>query len=163
MRLYVLRHAIAEERGTGGYADEDRPLTKDGVRKMRAAARGMRAMDLEFDRILSSPYLRARQTADIVASVFSGKVEIWESLKAEVRPQSAVAALAKVAEDRILIVGHQPHLGSLVSLLIAGADVQINLKKGGLCLLTMEAIRPGPCATLEWLLAPSQLRRNGRQ
>jgi phosphohistidine phosphatase len=163
MRLYVLRHAIAEERGTGGYADEDRPLTPEGARKMRRAARGMREMGLEFDRILSSPYLRARQTADIVAPLFSRKVEIWEALKSETRPQQTVAALARVPEERVLIVGHQPHLGLLVSLLTAGSEIQINLKKGGLCMLRMDAIRSGPCATLEWLMAPSQLRRFARR
>jgi phosphohistidine phosphatase len=144
-------------------ADEDRPLTKEGARKMKAVARGMRAMDLQFDRLFSSPYLRAMQTAQIVASAFSMKVETWESLKAEARPQATTMALAKVAEENVLIVGHQPHLGALVSLLIAGdADVQINFKKGGLCKLTMSANGSRPSATLEWLMAPSQLRQYGR-
>lgn len=159
-----MRHAIAEPHGTPGFADEDRPLTSEGRRKMKAIARGMQAMGLEFDRLISSPYPRARQTAEIVSAAFSLDIDIWDSLKPDIRPQQTVAALARAPEERVLIVGHQPHLGALVSLLIAGdPGAGIELKKGGLCKLTMDAVRSGRSATLEWLMTPSLLRQIGRR
>ena len=74
MKLYILRHGIAVEPGTPGYeTDADRPLTSEGERKMRQIAGAMEALELSFDLILSSPYLRARQTAEIVAEVLTAR------------------------------------------------------------------------------------------
>jgi phosphohistidine phosphatase len=159
MNLYILRHAIAEPRETPGYNDEDRPLTKDGIRKMKAVANGMRKLGLEFGRLLSSPYLRARQTAEIVAAVFKMELEVWEPLIPTVGHRVLIAKLVKVREDNVMLVGHEPHLSEFVSVLISGnPDTQLELKKGSLCKLRSDHLIYGRCATLEWLMAPAQLR-----
>jgi phosphohistidine phosphatase len=160
MNLYLLRHAIAVPRGTSGYKDENRPLTEEGIRKMKEIAGGMQNLDIEVDRIVSSPLLRARQTADIVARALHHEVEIWKSLNPSEDPRQLVAALRKSNDDDILLVGHEPHLSQFVSVLISGGtDMQIELKKGGLCKLSSDDLIYGRCATLHWLLAPSQLRK----
>ena len=160
MNLYFLRHAIAVPRGTPRLKDENRPLTKDGARKMRAVAKGMRALEIEFDRIVTSPYLRARQTAEIVGEIFGHEVEIWNSLIPLKDTRELVATLRKFSGDSILLVGHEPHLSGFISLLISGGpDAQIELKKGALCKVSSDDLIYGQCATLQWLLAPAQLRK----
>src|SRR5215207_9309159 len=77
MEIYVVRHAIAVEQGTPGYeSDSQRPLTDKGRRKMRQIARALRNLGVEFDLILSSPYVRARETAEILADVFKMKKKL---------------------------------------------------------------------------------------
>lgn len=165
MELYILRHAIAEAKeADGATSDSERALTSEGKRKMRRAAQGMQALDLSFDRILSSPFLRARQTAEIVAKVFqlSGALELLPALSAGGDAKKLIGQLNRHygALNRLLLVGHEPDLSGLIGLLIAGDPAaSIVLKKGGLCKLTVESLLPGRCATLQWLLTPRQLER----
>ena len=166
MNLYLLRHAIAVERGTKGFSDDSRrPLTGEGIEKMRRIAKGMHRLDLEFDLILSSPYLRARQTAGIVVAEFDveAKLKFSENLTSAAT-EALVAELNKTYHDRknILLVGHEPYLSGLISTLLTGhPHTPIMLKKGGLCQLTIKALRHGCCAQLDWLLTPRQLRLLG--
>jgi phosphohistidine phosphatase len=163
MELYLLRHGVAAERGSKEYpSDADRPLTPDGVKKLKRTVRAMQSLGLSFDLILTSPFVRARQTADIVAGELG--LELALELSALLEPgaelQALVADLAsrKKNVDRILLVGHEPLLSSLISLLVSGEDdLDIALRKGGLCKLSIRAISPGRCAVLEWLLTPKQL------
>jgi phosphohistidine phosphatase len=165
MELYLLRHAIAVARGTPGYEnDSERPLTPDGARKMRRIAQGMRELDLSFGLILSSPYLRARQTAEVVVQVFKAQDEF--KLSATLTPDGDPAALIGEfnanhhSPGSILLVGHEPYMSELVSTLVTGDpsySLNITLKKGGLCKLTTDTLQYGRCATLEWLLTPRQL------
>jgi phosphohistidine phosphatase len=163
MDLYLLRHAIAVDRGSPGYEDDaDRPLTAEGARKMRRAARGMRRLGLTFDLILSSPYLRCRQTANIVAEALQApdKLRFSEALAPEGNGQDLIEELNRdhSACDSILLVGHEPSLSQLAGVLISGSwQVSLVMRKGGLCKLSAEALRFGHCASLEWLLTPSQL------
>ncbi len=167
MNLYILRHAIAAERGLPEYEDDSqRPLTSKGEKKMGKIAEAMRALGLRFDLILSSPYLRAKQTAEIVAR----ELDLEKALKYSdnlVPGADPAALISEIGEqhagmDEILLVGHEPYLSSLISELIAGhSNVNIDLKKGGLCCLSVETLRYGQCAMLEWLLAPRQLTRLG--
>ena len=160
MNIFFLRHAIAVPRGTPRFKDENRPLTKDGARKMKGAAEGMRALEMEFDRIGSSPYLRARQTAEIVSEVFGHEVEIWNSLIADHVPRELIAALQKISGENVLVVGREPHFSQFISVLISGGpDAQIELKKGALCKVSSDDLIFGQCATLHWVLAPAQLRK----
>src|SRR5262249_25225750 len=160
MELYVLRHGIAVERGTPGYKkDSERPLTKEGEEKMYQIAAAMLAMGLKFDVILSSPYVRARQTALIVADEFDEEVKLTESLVPGANPLELVRELNGEAYERVLLVGHEPDLSGLVSVLSTGENgAAIELKKGGLCKLTTEKLAFGKCAILNWLLTPKQLR-----
>ena len=163
MNLYVLRHGIAVEPGTPGYErDADRPLTPEGERKLWQIAEAMEALELSSDLILSSPYLRALQTAEIVAKALKGrkKVELSESLTPGGSTKKLVELLNRVqpSPESVLLVGHEPYLSSLISLLVSGdASFAVEMKKSGLCKLSTESLKPGRCATLEWLLTPRQM------
>jgi phosphohistidine phosphatase len=161
VNLFLLRHAIAVEFGSpGGDSDAGRPLSAEGKKKMRKIALGMKALDLSFDLILSSPYVRARETAEIVAHEFGSVPEIMPLLAVGGDPSALVAALAVRSGDMadVLLVGHEPQLSKLISYLLAGnSGLSVTMKKGGLCKLDVARLRYARSATLEWLLTPSQL------
>ncbi len=165
MDLYILRHAIAEERsGKTSGGDSQRRLTPEGAKKMRRIAAGMKAAGMSFDLILSSPFWRAKETAEIVAALFrlEKKLQFSPELVPDGNPAQLIGELKKTyrGKKNILLVGHEPHLSRLISLLISGdTGVPIQLKKGGLCKLSAEELRNGRCATLEWLLPPRLLKR----
>jgi phosphohistidine phosphatase len=163
MNLYLLRHAIASEQSArSGFADSKRQLTAEGRQKLRRAAKGMKAFGLDFDVILSSPYLRARQTAEIVAEMFEmpARLQFSEHLKPNGRPAALIQQILKLSgpPDEVLLVGHEPWLSGFLSLLASGGpNCAVAMKKAGLCKLAADALQPGRCATLEWLLTPRQL------
>jgi phosphohistidine phosphatase len=163
MNLYILRHGIAVEPGTPGYEkDADRPLTKEGERKLLQITEAMEALDLAFDLILSSPYVRARQTAEIVAEAFDArkKLNFSESLACGGDTRKLVEYLRHLQPrlENILLVGHEPYLSGLISLLVFGEPtLAVVMKKGGLCKLSTNSLKHGRCAALEWLLTPKQM------
>jgi phosphohistidine phosphatase len=165
--LYLLRHAIAVPRDNSADApDSQRPLTPKGERRMRLAAQGMSALGLSFEGIVSSPYLRAKQTADIVAEVLQTpvQVDLSPALAPEGNPCQLIAELKRRdrARQPLLLVGHEPYLSHLISILLTGGPtLEVVMKKGGLCKLRADRWRYGRCAILEWLLTPRQLRRLG--
>jgi phosphohistidine phosphatase len=167
MNLYILRHAIAAERGTSGVDDDSkRELTPKGIVKMRRIAVGMNKLDIQLDLILSSPYLRTRQTADIVADVFDARqvLRFTDNLTPGVGGEQVVAEINKQYRKRenILLVGHEPTMSSLIATLLSGdPSLAITMKKGGLCLLSVSVLTYGRCAILEWLLYPKQLEQLG--
>ena len=167
MNLYILRHGIAVERGTPGVAkDEDRSLTPKGERRLWRITEAMSALELTFDLILSSPYLRAKQTAEIVAEAFRArkKLELLDSLTPDGDPKTLIEHLngLQPAAESVLLVGHEPYLSGLISRLVSGnVGLAVELKKGGLCRLTTESLKYGRCATLEWLLTPKQMELMG--
>jgi len=131
---------------------------------MRRSARGMVALGLAFDLVLTSPYARARRTAELVADALDAHdiLEEASALAADGDPRALVQTLARSADERVLLVGHEPFLSDLVSVLISGgAGAGVRFKKGGLCKLRVDSLRYGRCARLEWLLVPRQLRRLG--
>ena len=165
MDLYVLRHAIAVERGAPEIRrDSDRPLSSAGRKKMQRIARGMRALKIRPDLILSSPYLRARQTAELVAREFDAEsiLELSPLLEVGGDPEELMNLLGgeHASMGSVIVVGHEPSLSELISVLLSGDErMAVTMKKGGLCKLTLESPRYGRCATLEWLLTPRQLTR----
>ena len=165
MKLYLLRHAIAVARGTPGFeVDSKRPLTPKGRRELFRIGEGMKALGLSFDLILSSPYLRASQTAEVIAGVFdlNEKVELCDALSADAEPTALIEEINTNFGDRqsVLSVGLEPYLSTLISTLVAGrGDLSLPMKKGGLCKLTADRLRYGHCAKLDWLLAPKHLTR----
>jgi phosphohistidine phosphatase len=167
MNLYLLRHAIAAEQSTGsGFADSKRQLTAEGRQKLRRAAKGMKALELDFELILSSPYLRAKQTAEIVAEMLgiSARLHFTEHLKPMSRLAALVQELAQLdgAPKEVLLVGHEPRLSQFMSLLISGGpNCALTMKKAGLGKLAVDSLHAGRCATLEWLLTPRQLAMLG--
>jgi len=165
MNLYILRHAIAVESGwKPGASDAERPLSPEGKKKMRKIALGMKTLELAFDLILSSRYVRAEETARIVVEELDAACGVAFTPHLEVGGDPAalmeeVAARGKEAES-ILLVGHEPQLGRLISYLLAGnSGLSITMKKGGLCKLDLARLRYARTASLEWLLTPSQLAR----
>ena len=163
MILYILRHGIATEPDARMFAkDADRPLTPEGKRKLGQVAGAMEALGLSFDLILSSPYLRARQTAEIIAESLKARkrLELSDSLTPGGSAKKLVDLLnhLRPAPESVLLVGHEPYLSALISLLVSGdASFAVVMKKGGLCKLSAESLTPGRCATLEWLLTPKQM------
>ncbi|MBI2947515.1 MAG: phosphohistidine phosphatase SixA [Verrucomicrobia bacterium] len=165
MELYILRHGIAEPRELSARMDDsERALTREGKQKMRRIAEGMKALEYSFDIILTSPLRRAEQTASIVARVLQSqkRVKILRELAAGHSTKELVEALRQPVNsfERILLVGHEPDLSSLiVRLVTGGSDMVMTLKKGGLCKLTVTSLRQSRCAVLEWSAPPSQLVR----
>jgi phosphohistidine phosphatase len=163
VNLYILRHGIAVEPGTPGYAaDADRPLVPKGEQKLLKIAKAMGALELAFDLILSSPYLRARQTAKIIAASSKPQkaVELSDLLTPGGSPRKLIESLnrLKPIPEQVLLVGHEPYLSDLISVLISGEPgAGITMKKGGLCKLSAELLRYGRCAALDWLLTPTQM------
>ncbi len=160
MEIYILRHGIAVDRGTPGFKkDADRSLTKDGEEKTHQVAEAMLAMELKFDLILSSPYVRAVQTANIVAAELDEEVTFTDFLLPDANPLELIREINRTKPQSVLLVGHEPDLSRLISLLVSGgSEAAIELKKGGLCKLTTEKLAFRQCATLHWLLTPKQLR-----
>jgi phosphohistidine phosphatase len=163
MNLYLLRHGLAADLDTSGLTkDSERPLTEKGERKLWKIADGMKALELSFDLILSSPYLRARQTAEIIAEALHArkKIEFSEALTPAGSAKKLIELLKNITPepDNILLVGHEPHLSEFISLLVSGkSGFWVVMKKGGLCNLSVEALSYGRCAALEWLLTPAQI------
>jgi phosphohistidine phosphatase len=131
---------------------------------MRRIGKGLKALGLGYDLILSSPYLRAKQTAEIVAQVLSmpESVMLAETLTPEGNPRQLIEALRSDHRDRqdVLLVGHEPYLSRLIStLLTGGPNLSVVMKRGGLCALDVDTLRFGRCAILISLLSPRELRR----
>ena len=149
MNLFVVRHGIAED-AKPGQDDASRALTHEGTRKLRRAVQGMRDLGWRFDRVLTSPWLRAAQTADLLSPVTSGAPITTELLCKS--PQSELLALIAEAtapakkRSGTAVVGHEPWLGELVAWLAFGDrrhGDQIELKKGGVVWLDGTAVAGG--------------------
>ncbi len=163
MNLYIIRHAIAADSAdSDSETDSQRALTDKGRKKMRQIAKALRHLGVEFDLILSSPYVRARETAEILANVFKMKNEILfsDNLVPLGNPELLIGEISEEHRvDSLALVGHEPHLSTLIGLLTAeNARVDMTLKKGGVCYLTADDLHhPDHRATLEWLLTPGIL------
>ena len=162
MDLFLLRHGIAVDRDEFDYAsDAARPLTPKGKKQLRQIAAALRAMELHFDAIFSSPLVRARQTAEIVAKKLKQRLSFADELKpgGDLKKLLRKISKQKPAVENILLVGHEPDFSELISLLVTGqTGASVALKKGGLAKLEIEKIRDGKCATLAWLLTPTQMK-----
>jgi phosphohistidine phosphatase len=164
MELYILRHGIAEERSQSG-SDSERALTSEGIQKTRAAGKALKKMEIAFDAVLSSPFVRAWQTAEIVVEELGCKKKLHacNALAAGAPLKDLLPELERLSANcaSLLIVGHEPDLSALISVLLSGSpDLGITMKKGGLAKLTLQTLEPGT-ARLEWLLGPKHLCRLG--
>jgi phosphohistidine phosphatase len=164
MQLLVVRHGIAEERETWAPRDDAlRPLTAEGKKKMKEAAKGLRSLIPRLDVLATSPLTRAKQTAVILAKAY----DMPEPTTVDALAGGQPAALApwlrtQATRKTVAVVGHEPGLGSLVSWLAAGNERSfIELGKGGACLVEIgERVDAGE-GMLVWALRPSQLRGLG--
>lgn len=164
MILYIIRHTIAAPAGLSEDEDDSqRPLTDKGSRRMYQIAQGLRVLETQIDLILTSPYLRAAQTASILAKTLGpnkDKVILSRALSPAGYSDQVLQDINEKFGDcgSIALVGHEPSLSGLVSLLVSGdPTLGTRLRKGGVCKLSVDQLRAGRCATLEWLLSPAQL------
>ena len=140
MDLWLLRHAAAEARAASG-RDQDRELTAEGLKRARAVARGLAALEPGILRIVTSPYCRARQTAEPVAEALrlSAKLSESRALEPERDPEEILSELEAEDCGSALLVGHEPHLGALLGRLVMGGDrVEIPLKKAAVARVEWE-------------------------
>ncbi|MEI9961847.1 MAG: phosphohistidine phosphatase SixA [Limisphaerales bacterium] len=146
MNLYFLRHGIAVDPSVPDFAnDADRPLTAKGKRRLRQIADAMGALRISFDVILSSPYVRAKQTAEIVAKSLKRKKKLKFSDELTPRRESqgidpAIERFATQTRKIFCSLATEPYLGKLIALLAAGnTNMELDFKKGGLCKLESES------------------------
>ncbi len=167
MDVYVLRHGLANARDRLAYSDDDeRPLTARGIRRMKRQARGMNSIGLSLDVIVTSPLVRAAQTAEIVHRRLDNPGELVTSaaLAPSGYPRALIDEIATdyPSADSVMLVGHEPYLSALISLLVTGDTVPvIRLKKGALCKLRAPNLRYGRCGWIEWSLNPRQMVKLG--
>ena len=166
MEIYILRHGIAIPRGTPGYPNDDRPLTEEGVEKMEQVAKGIAKLLDSVDVIVTSPLIRALDTAKITANVLNHKDEIviTKYLQPGGSADDLFNFLRKYKNKKsILLVGHEPYLGILASGLLGINDSVIEFKKGGICRIDTDSMPPGSPGMLIWSLSPKQLRLIGKK
>jgi phosphohistidine phosphatase len=166
VRLLVIRHGLAgnpEKWEAAGRDDRLRPLTPKGKKELRRAAPGLVRLVPTLDALATSPWVRAAQTAEIVAEEYDCEIETVEQLTSDHKPEDLMPWLEKQRQrESVGVVGHEPHLSLLVGYLLTGKSSSlIQLKKGGACLLDMaDHLAPGR-GMLEWLLTDRELRRLG--
>jgi phosphohistidine phosphatase len=155
-QLYLIRHGIAEERGEQWPDDTKRPLTEEGMLRLRRSARGLDRVGITFDVILTSPLVRARQTAEIVGGEINPVPQIVNvpSLAPGGSHQAVLNDIEKQnRRERIALVGHEPGMGELLARLI-GTRHAIEFKKGAVCRVDVDALPPTAPGDLRWFLTP---------
>lgn len=154
MEIYLLRHGIAED-APPGQPDAGRALTPEGKEKLRRVLKRARAKP---SLILSSPYRRALETADIAAQVlgYEGRIVRTEALLPEASPFRVWEEIrARKDEPAILLAGHQPHMSSLAAFLLDSPALQVDMKKGALARIDCERLGTRPGGVLKWMLTPA--------
>lgn len=163
MDLYLVRHAVAFDPDPAQWPDDrDRPLTPEGEKRFRRAARGLTELMPAPDVMLSSPYARAWRTAELLEKEASWpKPVACEALESGRTPAEVLQALqGHTQTDAVALVGHEPSLHELASYLLTAdtRHVQLEFRKGGVARLELtDGLRPG-AAVLRWLLTPIVLR-----
>ena len=161
IELYLVRHAIAAERGPKYPDDRQRPLTPAGAKKFGDSVPGLLEMGATIDFVLTSPLVRAHETAVLLAKDLKPKPGIIEveALAPGGRHAAIVEAIKTHAKRhrRLALVGHEPDLGELAARLLA-ARGNFEFKKGGVCLIEVDTATPGGPGTLRWFMPPKSLR-----
>jgi phosphohistidine phosphatase len=157
MQIYLLRHGIADD-AKAGQPDADRALTGEGRDKLKRVLRRAGAADVSPTLILTSPYLRAVETAEIAAEVLGckGKVEKTRALVPEASPNDTWEEIRANKDERaILLASHEPLMSSLAAFLLDCPSLQIDMKKAALVRLDCDRPGPKPKAVLKWMLTPA--------
>ncbi|WP_101477359.1 phosphohistidine phosphatase SixA [Candidatus Nitrosotalea bavarica] len=161
MDLLVLRHGEAGKRSPSP-GDSKRTLTAEGRQEIVDLSNGLKHLEVQLDYILTSPLLRAKNTAEIVAKSlkYKGKIEELDVLKPEGSRLEFYSALSKLKrESVVLVVGHEPYLSEMISEAISQSDCRIDLKKAGLARIRVLSILPKLKGDLRWLLTPKLLKK----
>lgn len=154
MQLYLMRHGIAED-GQPGLPDSSRALTGEGRRKLKVVLAAAAKAGTKPTLILSSPYKRARQTADLAADAlgYSGQIVESSDLTPEAAPEEMWSAIRDFAsEPSILVTGHQPSLGYLLAFVLGTPSLHVDFKKGAIAYVELPQISARPQGVLEWML-----------
>ncbi|WP_322521402.1 phosphohistidine phosphatase SixA [Guyparkeria halophila] len=165
MDLLIIRHAAAQDReafAREGRPDNERPLTQRGIDRMQMAARGLTTMALPIERLVTSPAVRAVQTAEIVAPAIEQRRIEQEGV---FDPDAPIGAMVEWLRkqprvDGMAVVGHEPSLGQLAECLLAGRPAgNMPMKKGGMMLIRFDNAVGYGNGQLVWALPPAVLRR----
>jgi phosphohistidine phosphatase len=164
MRVYLMRHGIAIDRDDPDCPPEaERFLTPKGVQRTRTAARGLRELKVRPTTILSSPYVRAVQTGEIVCEILGldcHKLRTTEALKSEAKPSRLADELAEIGSGDVICFGHAPHLDDFIAHAVRATSAFTALKKSGVARLEIDGFSPLQ-ASLDWLMTSRVLRRLG--
>jgi phosphohistidine phosphatase len=157
MEVYLLRHGIADDTSPTG-RDADRELTSEGRRKLQDVLKTVAAAGVNPEVIISSPYVRARQTADIACEIFGYKEAVHRSdaLVPESDPQQVWQEIRNVyrGAHSILLASHEPLMGRCTGFLLGYPDLLIDFKKGAIVRIDVEQFGIGPRGLLRWMLIP---------
>ena len=163
LELYLIRHGIAAERGEQYPDDSKRPLTSQGISRLKEEAKGLDELGVSIGVILTSPLVRAKQTADVISEGMKGHPPVVTT--DALAPAEAAAAVMQelskhLRKGSIALVGHEPNMGELAARLI-GARTPIAFKKGAICRIDFEVLPPKGTGHLRWFITPKMLRKLG--
>jgi phosphohistidine phosphatase len=161
MLLYLMRHGIAVDREDPDCPPEaERYLTPKGIERTREAAKGLRGLGVKPGSLLTSPFVRAVQTAEIVCDVLDldrKRLHVTDALKSDSKPARLAEELEKRSEDDVMCFGHAPQLDDFIAHAVRASAAFTALKKAGVACLDIEGLSPLR-STLVWLLTPKALR-----
>jgi phosphohistidine phosphatase len=161
LELYLIRHGVAAERGEEYPDDSKRPLTSDGIARLRKEAKALDGLGINFDHILSSPLVRAKQTAEVFSELLQTKpaISTTDALTPAGSPAAVIQELGKhMRKARVALVGHEPNMGELAAHLI-GAKVALPFKKGAIARIDFSVFPPKGKGQLIWFVPPRLLRK----
>jgi phosphohistidine phosphatase len=159
MKLYLVRHGIAIDRAGGGVKiDAGRPLTAEGSKECRLVARGLKKAGIKIDLLVTSPLVRARQTAEAFAEVFelAGKMKICQALAPGGQPRDLYRFLKESNASSVALFGHEPDMSELACALLH-AEFGISFKKAGVCRIDVSEMPPASAGVLKWFMPPGLL------
>jgi phosphohistidine phosphatase len=158
VELYLIRHADALALGERGITnDEERPLSEKGEAQAEATAKALQGRGIVLDKLITSPLVRARQTAEIILRVWSKPeliLETCDDLALNGKPRKLSKYLMKSGGDRLGLIGHMPHLGEFAGWLLGTKKAQIELAKSGVALITCGDLPSKGNGDLQWLVTP---------
>ena len=161
LELYLIRHGIAAERGDEYPDDSKRPLTSEGIASLRKEVKALDELGIGFDHVITSPLVRAKQTADVFVQHLKSKPSM--STSDSLAPAGSFAGVVQdivkhARKGRVALVGHEPNIGELAGRLI-GTRTALEFKKGAICRIDFEVLPPKGPGLLRWFLTPKMLRR----
>ena len=160
LELYLIRHGEAEDRSEDYPDDSKRPLTSQGMARLRREARALDALGVSFDHIITSPLVRTKQTADALAETMKSRppVSTSDALAPAGTPAAVMQELGRhMKKGSVALVGHEPNIGELAARLI-GARVPIEFKKGAVARIDFDVFPPKGMGQLRWFATPKMLR-----
>lgn len=161
MDLLILRHGEAGRHSLSP-GDSKRSLTSEGKQEITDLSNGLKSLEIKLDHVFTSPLLRAKQTAEIVAKSlkYKGRIEEIDSLKPEGSRLEFYTILSKLKQDSVvLVVGHEPCLSEMISDAISQSGCRLNLKKAGMARIRVISTLPKIKGELRWLLTPKHLKK----